>query len=127
MPDCLLQVLQRFYYVRGVNLLVYYTLLVTAFAIRDCAISQASYLQLSSLSSVRVHVLKKVIAIDLIWQKRYTPGVVSLYRYRLFTSHSTLAKSINLFIVLLFSLFYFYEKNKQRSGAPCFKLTSATY
>ena len=49
-----------------VLLLVYYTLLITAFAVRDCATSQASYLQLSSLFSVRVHVLKKVIAIDLI-------------------------------------------------------------
>lgn len=44
MPDRLLQVLQRFYYVRGVNLLVYYTLLITAFAVRDCATSQASSL-----------------------------------------------------------------------------------
>ena len=66
MPDCLFQVSQRFYYVRGVNLLVYYTLLITAFAVRDCATSQASSLRLSSLFSVRVHVLKKVIVIDLI-------------------------------------------------------------
>ena len=48
------------------NLLVYYTLLITAFAVRDCATSQASSLRLSSLFSVRVHVLKKVIVIDLI-------------------------------------------------------------
>lgn len=105
MPDCLFQVSQRFYYVRGVNLLVYYTLLITAFAIRDCATSQASSLWLSSLFSVRVHVLKKVIASDLIDKNGIHLGVVSLYRYRLFTSHSTLANSINLFIVLISTYF----------------------
>ena len=55
--------------------------------------------------SVRVHVLKKVIVIDLIDKNGIHLGVVSLYRYRLFTSHSTLANSINLFIVLISTYF----------------------
>lgn len=77
---------------------------------------------LSVFFYVRVHSGKQVIA-KTNWQKRYTPCIVSLYRYRLFTSHFTLAKSITGFTVLLFSFFKWNSVWKWITMTACFLLT----
>ena len=80
---------------------------------------------LSSLFCVRVHSAKKVIVIKASTKDIHTLYHVSLYRYRLFTPHSTLAESIDLFTVLLF---VFMTRSKSiKSELLCLRCAPQSY